>query len=36
MIISSFRTENKSLERLVLKAAYIDSDVFVGDNQLKH
>ena len=34
MIISSFRTENKS-ERPVLKAAYIDSDVFVGDNQLE-
>ena len=33
MIISTFRTENKS-ERPILKAAYIDSDVFVGDNQL--
>ena len=34
MIISSFRTENKS-ERPILKAAYIDTDVYVGDNQLE-
>src|SRR3954465_449092 len=33
MIISSFRTDNKS-EKPVLKAAFIDADVFVGDNQL--
>jgi len=33
MIISSFRTENKN-EKPVLKAAFIDADVFVGDNQL--
>lgn len=33
MIISSFRTESKS-EKPVLKAAYIDADIFVGDNQL--
>ena len=34
MIISSFRTATKG-ERPVLKAAYIDSDVFVGDNQIE-
>ena len=34
MIISSFRTENKS-EKPILKAAYIDSDVFVGNDQLE-
>lgn len=33
MIISSFRTDTKG-DKPVLKAAYIDSDVFVGDNQL--
>jgi large subunit ribosomal protein L10 len=33
MIISTFRTETKG-ERPVLKAAFIDTDVFVGDNQL--
>jgi large subunit ribosomal protein L10 len=33
MIISSFRTDTKS-EKPVLKAAFIDTDVFVGDNQL--
>src|SRR4249919_264292 len=33
LIISSFRAESKT-EKPVLKAAYIDSDVFVGDNQL--
>ena len=34
MIISSFRTDSK-LEKPVLKAAFIDGDVFVGDDQLK-
>ncbi len=34
MIISSFRTGNKT-EKPVLKAAFIDTDVFVGDNQLE-
>ncbi|MEO7524088.1 MAG: 50S ribosomal protein L10 [Ferruginibacter sp.] len=34
MIISSFRRENNN-ERPVLKAAFINGDVFVGDNQLK-
>lgn len=34
VIISAFRTESKS-ERPVLKAAFINGDVFVGDNQLK-
>lgn len=34
MIISTFRTENKS-EKPLLKAAYIDSDVFVGNDQLE-
>ncbi len=33
-IISSFRKENNN-ERPVLKAAFINGDVFVGDNQLK-
>lgn len=33
MIISSFRTDAKT-EKPVLKAAYIDSDVFVGNDQL--
>jgi large subunit ribosomal protein L10 len=33
MIISSFRTDSK-LEKPVLKAAFIDGDVFVGDDQL--
>jgi large subunit ribosomal protein L10 len=33
MIISSFRTDNKA-EKPVLKAAFIDTDVFVGDDQL--
>jgi len=33
LIISSFRKEAKS-EKPVLKAAYINGDVFVGDNQL--
>jgi large subunit ribosomal protein L10 len=34
LIISSFRSESKS-EKPVLKAAFINGDVFVGDNQLK-
>jgi large subunit ribosomal protein L10 len=33
LIISSFRKENNN-ERPVLKAAFINGDVFVGDNQL--
>lgn len=34
LIISSFRKENNG-ERPVLKAAFINGDVFSGDNQLK-
>jgi len=34
IIISSFRKET-NLERPVLKAAFIDGDVFAGDDQLK-
>jgi len=34
LIISSFRKE-ANLERPVLKAAFIDGDVFAGDDQLK-
>lgn len=34
MIISSFRKDNKG-EKPVLKAAFIDADVFVGDDQLE-
>jgi large subunit ribosomal protein L10 len=34
LIISSFRKES-NLEKPVLKAAFIDGDVFAGDNQLK-
>jgi len=34
VILSSFRKEN-NLERPVLKAAFINGDVFVGDKQLK-
>ena len=34
MIISSFRKENKN-EKPVLKAAFINGDVYMGDNQLK-
>ena len=34
LIISTFRTESKT-EKPVLKAAYIDSDVFVGNDQLE-
>jgi large subunit ribosomal protein L10 len=33
LIISTFRKESNG-ERPVLKAAFIDGDVFVGDNQL--
>lgn len=33
MIISSFRTDNKYVKP-VLKAAFIDADIFVGDDQL--
>jgi large subunit ribosomal protein L10 len=33
MIISSFRTDSKT-EKPVLKAAFIDGDVFVGNDQL--
>jgi large subunit ribosomal protein L10 len=34
VILSGFRKENNS-ERPVLKAAFINGDIFVGDNQLK-
>ncbi|MBS1510368.1 MAG: 50S ribosomal protein L10 [Bacteroidetes bacterium] len=34
VILSSFRTDSKS-EKPELKAAFINGDVFVGDNQLK-
>ena len=34
LIISSFRKENNN-EKPVLKAAFINGDIFVGDNQLK-
>jgi large subunit ribosomal protein L10 len=34
MIISTFRRESKDGDKPVLKAAFIDGDVFVGDNQL--
>ena len=34
MIISSFRTENKN-DKPVLKAAFIDASIFVGDDQLE-
>ena len=34
LIISSFRADTKG-EKPVLKAAYIDSDVFVGDKELE-
>ena len=35
LIISSFRKENKDGEKPVLKAAFINGDVYMGDNQLK-
>lgn len=34
LILSSFRTEKKT-DKPVLKAAYIDGSLFVGDNQLE-
>ena len=34
LIISSFRSDTKT-EKPVLKAAYIDSDIFVGNDQLE-
>lgn len=34
LIISSFRSDSKT-EKPVLKAAYIDSDVFIGNDQLE-
>ena len=34
LIISTFRKENKDGDKPTLKAAFIDGDVFVGDNQL--
>lgn len=34
LILSSFRTENR-FEKPVLKAAYIDTAVFIGDDQLE-
>jgi len=34
LIISTFRKENKT-ERPVLKAAFVDGDVFVGDDQME-
>lgn len=34
MIISSFRTDSKG-DKPVLKAAFIDTDIFVGDDQLE-
>jgi large subunit ribosomal protein L10 len=33
VIISSFRTETKG-EKPVLKAAFLNGDIFIGDNQL--
>lgn len=35
MIISTFRKESKGGDKPVLKAAFIDGDVFMGDNQLE-
>ena len=35
LIISNFRKDGKDAERPVLKAAFIDGDVYAGDNQLK-
>lgn len=35
IIISNFRKEGGGAEKPVLKAAFIDGDVFTGDNQLK-
>jgi large subunit ribosomal protein L10 len=35
LIITTFRKENKDGEKPVLKAAFINGDVYMGDNQLK-
>ena len=35
LIITNFRKDGKDAERPVLKAAFIDGDVYAGDNQLK-
>ena len=35
LILAGFRKANAGLERPTLKAAFINGDVFVGDNQLK-
>jgi large subunit ribosomal protein L10 len=35
LIISDFRKDPKTAEKPVLKAAFIDGDVFAGDEQLK-
>lgn len=35
MIITDFRKEGKGTDKPVLKAAFIDGDVFAGDDQLK-
>jgi large subunit ribosomal protein L10 len=35
LILAGFRKANAGVERPVLKAAFINGDVFVGDNQLK-
>jgi len=35
MIITNFRKEGKGTDKPVLKAAFIDGDVFEGDDQLK-
>ncbi len=35
LIISSFRKESNG-EKPVLKAAFINGDVYMGDNQLEH
>ena len=35
LIISEFRKDPKTAEKPVLKAAFIDGDVFAGDEQLK-
>ena len=35
LIITNFRKDGKDAEKPVLKAAFIDGDVYAGDNQLK-
>ncbi len=35
LILAGFRKANAGLERPTLKAAFINGDIFVGDNQLK-